>query len=1018
MNPEQARIEADLRGLIDGDVFCDDLFRQMYSTDASILQICPAGVVRPRHVNDVVAVVRYAAENRLPVHSRGAGSNVVGGAIGPGLVLDFSVYMRRIVGEDAGSVRVQPGAVLAGLNRHLASTGMMFGPDPATRSVTTIGGVLSLNATGSHWLKYGSPHESIRRLQVVLADGTLAEVGPDAAPDKVPRQLADTIELVLGRRRTIIEQHQPASPTNHAGYNLTDLITEGRLDLAKLIAGSEGTLAVITEATLRTRPVPKHRGVVLFFFDQMNSAARAAVEILEHDVAACDLLDRRLLTLIRTFDERFQALVPESAEAMLLVEIQADDDDELRSRVQLLDDRYRRRKLAFFSRTTCDADERNLYWRMARRGIPLQFGMKGPRQALPFVEDVAVEPARLPDLLHDLPGILNASEITATVFAHVGQGVVHLRPQLDLANPDDVSRIEQLTDRLFGRVLEMNGTITGSHGDGLIRTPWLRRQYGRMYEVFGEVKREFDRTNTLNPGKIVDSPPFEVLRHLRQFSPRDLGEPAHETAREMVLPAATAAPPLTATTGTSEPIETGNGKARRRQRRGAMPALKVIEPQLNWGLGELSAVAASCNGCGRCRTASPDERMCPIFRLNPIEEASPRAKANLMRNFLNANISPSELNSGELKEIADLCVNCHQCRLECPAGVDIPGLMMEAKAQHVAVNGLPMSEWLLTRLDVLYRYAARMPRIVNWMIANRAMRWALDRLFGIAQGRKLPRFASRSFMKWAARQRLTQPARRDARKVLYFVDAYANWNDVELAMATCAVLRHNGFEVYVPPTQQISGMSMISAGVIDRARKIAARNVELLAEGVRQGCHIVTTEPSAALALRHEYPRFLDDPDAAIVAANCSDISSFLWNLHSGGKLELDFRPLNYTVGYHLPCHQRALNPAVPGISLLRLIPGLKVERIEKGCSGMAGIYGLIRSNYRRSLRAGLGLITAVRQPHITAGVTECSTCKIQMEQGSVKPTVHPVKILAMAYGLMPELDSLFDRRGDELTVS
>ncbi len=993
MNPEQARIQADLRGLIEGDVLCDDLFRQMYSTDASVLQISPAGVVRPRSVDDVIAVVKYAAENNLPIHPRGAGSNVVGGAIGTGLVLDFSVYMRRIVTDHPDEVRVQPGAVLANVNRQLERSRMMFGPDPATRSVMTMGGLVSLDATGSHWLKYGSPRSEIRRLQLVLADGSLVEVGAAAASDPATRRLAAQIELVLGRRRQLIEEHQPATPTNHAGYNLTDLLTDGRLDLAKLVAGSEGTLAVITEATLSIRPIPRHRGVVLLFFDQMQTAARAAVDALDHDVVACDLMDRRLLSLVRTFDERFQRLIPETAEAMVLVEMQADDASQLRSGIQSLNERYTRRKQAFCSLMTCSEEERNLYWRMVRRGIPMQFAMKGRRQAIPFVEDLAIPPDRLPDFLQDLPGILHTCEVTATVFAHVGQGVIHLRPQLDLSHPDDVARIRQLTEMLFERVLEMKGTISGSHGDGLIRTHWLRKQYGRMYHVFEEVKHEFDPQNILNPGKIVELPGFDFTSHLRQIS--------------------------VSGTVPSPPADDANGQPRIDGRK-KKPALElpVIEPQLNWSLSELATEAAQCNGCARCRTASPNERMCPIFRLHPREEASPRSKANLIRDVLNGSLDPGELNSEELKKVADLCVNCHQCRLECPAGVDIPGLMVEAKAQHVAVNGLRMSEWLLTRLDILYLFAGRMPRIVNWMTRNRLMRWSLDRMFGIAQSRKLPRFANRPFIKWAARQRLTQSTRRQGRKVLYFVDAFANWNDTELAIATCAVLKHNGFEVFVPAGQQIAGMSMISAGVIDRARKIAARNVELLAEGVRQGCHIVTTEPAAALALQHEYLHFLDDSDAKIVSGNCTDISNFLWQLHLNGQLKLDFSPLNYTLGYHLPCHQRALGPVVAGMNLLRLIPGLKVERIEKGCSGMAGIYGLMRANYRRSLRAGVGLISAVRQPHIVAGCTECSTCKIQMEQGTVKPTIHPVKILALAYGLMPELDSLFDRRSEPLMIS
>lgn len=1009
MNPEQARIEADLRGLIEGDVYCDDLFRQMYATDGSILQVVPAGVVRPKSVNDVSAVVRYAAENNLPIHARGAGSNVVGGALGSGLVLDFSVHMRRIVVESGNRVRVQPGAVLANVNRILERSGQVFGPDPATRSVTTIGGVISLDATGSHWLKYGSPRDKVRQLQIVMADGSVAMIGRDAMPTAETRRLAAQIELVLGRRRQVIEEHQPATKTNHAGYNLTDIITDGHLDLAKLIAGSEGTLAIITEAVLETQALVKHRGVILLFFEKMQTAAKTALEILEEDISACELLDRRLLSLVRSYDERFQQLVPENAEVMLLVEVQADDGPELRLRVSALENKFRRDKQATWSRSTCNADERNLYWRMARRGIPMQFGMKGPRQAIPFVEDVAVPPQRLPEFLRDLPGILNTCDVTATVFAHVAQGVVHLRPQLDLADPADVARIEQLANRLFDRVLELNGTITGSHGDGLVRTPWLRRQYGRMYDVFAEVKHEFDPGNVFNPGKIVETSPFELAKNLRRFAndPLPVGSDAQISEVASLEPTK------------ADSVNENSGRLPRlRSKKADQNNRSAIVPQLNWTLPQMAATAAQCNGCARCRTASPDERMCPIFRLNPREEASPRAKANLLRNVLNGNIRPGELNSEALKEIADLCVNCHQCRLECPAGVDIPALMVEAKSQYFAVNGLRMSEWLLTRLDVLYRFASRTPRFTNWMIRNRIMRWGLDRLFGIAQARKLPRFSNKSFLKWATRQRLTQPTRRAGRKVLYFVDAYANWNDVELAIATCAVLKHNGFEVFVPPGQQISGMSMISAGVLDRAKKIASRNVEILAEGVRQGCHIITTEPSAALALKHEYRHFLDDADATLVSENCTDISNFLWQLHLNGKLELDFKPLNYTIGYHLPCHQRAMGHVVAGMNLLRLVPGLKTERIEKGCSGMAGTYGLIRANYRRSLRAGVGLIAAVRQPHIMAGCTECSTCKIQMEQGTVKPTIHPIKILALAYGLMPELDTLFDRRSEELMIT
>jgi len=447
-------------------------------------------------------------------------------------------------------------------------------------------------------------------------------------------------------------------------------------------------------------------------------------------------------------------------------------------------------------------------------------------------------------------------------------------------------------------------------------------------------------------------------------------------------------------------------------------ALPVLTPQLAWSVAEMSNTTRNCNGCGRCRTAGDDQRMCPIFRIGPREEASPRAKANLMRSVLTGQLAVESLATDEFKAIADLCVNCHQCRLECPAGVDIPKLMVEAKAQYVTVNGLSVSDWIVARLDVLYEIAGRLPRLTNLMIRSRLARLLLDRLLGIAQGRKLPRLSPMSFLRWSQRNKLNRGSRQRARKVAIFADAFVNWNDLELGQALVKVLQHNGIDVVVPPEQLVSGMSLISDGVLGRARKLAARNVEILAEYVRQGFQIVTTEPSAALALKHEYLNLLDDDDARLVANHTFEATHYLWELHQTGQLELDFRPVNQTVGYHLPCHQRALNVGSPGVSLLRLVPGLQVELVEKGCSGMCGTFGLKRRNYIRSLRTGLPLINAMRSPAFVAGATECSTCKIQMEQGTNKPTIHPLKILALAYGLMPQLGDLFQRRNEELTVS
>lgn len=410
--------------------------------------------------------------------------------------------------------------------------------------------------------------------------------------------------------------------------------------------------------------------------------------------------------------------------------------------------------------------------------------------------------------------------------------------------------------------------------------------------------------------------------------------------------------------------------------------------------------------------------MCPIFRFAPREEASPRAKANLVRAVLTGRLDPRGLAAEELKTLADLCVNCHQCRFECPALVDIPKLVLETKAQHVVNNGLSLSDWFIARMDRLSAWGSRFSWLANWAVRSRRIRWLIEKTIGIAQGRKLPRFASRSFLHVAHRRRLDRPSRRTGNKVLYFVDVYANWHDTQLAEALLAVLQHNGVAVYVHPLQVQSGMAAISMGAVDIARRLAARNLAILADAVRQGYHIVATEPAAALCLTHEYLNLFDEEDARLVAANSSEACTYLWKMHQAGKLELDLHPLNATLGYHLPCHLKALGVGSPGENLLRLIPGLMLHRIERGCSGMAGTFGLRRQNYRTSLRAGWGLISELRNPALQAGVTECSACKIQMEQGTSKPTIHPIKILALAYHLMPEVASLLTSHSEDLTVT
>jgi FAD/FMN-containing dehydrogenase/Fe-S oxidoreductase len=998
MDVNRQRIRDDLLGLIKGEVLADDIHLQLYSTDASIYQIRPLIVVRPMRTADVAACVGYAAENNLPVHARGAGSGLAGESLGPGIMIDFSRSMRRVLAFDGQTVQVQPGIVHAQLNQFLEPHGLHFGPDPAMTQVTTMGGVVSVDSGGSHWLKYGSARRHVEALQIVLADGTVLDVKREPIPnqneaeptrrDRLVAQLAD----VLGRNGELIRQHQPQTVVNRCGYQLTDVLGPEGVDIPRLLAGSAGTLALITQITVAVQPLPKHRGVALMMFDRLESAARAVLEILPTGPSACDLMDRRHLSLAREADVRYETLIPAETEGALLIEYEADSLAAVRDQLTQIVDRVRRRKrLAFHTAVAQDRIETALYWRLAQGVTPTLHRLKGTTRPVPFIEDFAVPPRELPDFLVKMQNVLKQHQVTASLFGHAGQGQLHLRPFLDLSNPADVARMPALATDMYREVLDAGGTISGEHGDGLSRTQFIPMQYGPLVNVFREVKYLFDPTNILNPGKVISDGSETLTHNLRSMAlaTNAVTEPAEATASSAT---------------TSEPM---NGKP-----------VPLINLQLTWSRDEMASYTRDCNGCGACRSQSAGVRMCPIFRFAPAEEASPRAKANLMRAILSQDLNPATLTTDEFKGVTDLCVHCHQCRQECPAGVDIPRLMMEGKGAYVRVNGLSTSDWAMAHIDTLSWAGQVLSPLANWALGNRPARWVLEKTLGISQSRKLPRLAAKSFMRIAGRRRLTRPTRRSGGKVLYFVDTFANYHDPQLGSALVSVLEHNGIAVYVHPDQMPSGMSMIALGAIAQARKVAQHNVALLAEAVRQGYSIIATEPAAALCLTHEYLTLVNDDDARLVAQHSFEASSFLWQLHRGGRLRLDLKPVNASLGYHQPCHLRALDVGSPSENLLRLIPGLVVHSLEAGCSGMAGTFGLKRDNFRASLRAGRGLTRALRNPNLNAGVTECSTCRLQMEQGAAKPTIHPLKLLALSYGLMPEVAELLTARGEELYVS
>ena len=985
----------DLRGNLRGELLTAETPRRLYSTDASIFQMQPAAVVIPQDEDDVLATVRFAMENRLPVTARGAGSGLAGESLGPGIVLDFSQHFRRILEIGPDTVRVQPGVVCKRLNDELAKTGRRFAPDTASESYCTVGGMWATNASGARAMRHGYTRDHVLTLRTVLTDGTIHEFGVEPVPTDEPPttgkgELVAALDRLLNQYQELIEACQPRTRFNRCGYLLHDLKTAAGIHLPKLLVGSEGTLGLFTAATLRTVPLPVERGVALFGFASLDAAARAVLHCLPFHPSACELIERRLLSLACEADRRYEQVISPAVQAVLLLEWEGDVVGAARQAAEGLYQELRQQaELAFAVAVVGqNAAECDWLWRLRDLALPSLYAMGGRGQPVPFIEDVGVPVEQLPYFLFRVQEILRKHHVTASFLIHAGAGQVHTRPFLDLHRPEQVETLRHLASEIYPLVLDLGGTISTQHGVGLARTPWVRHQYGRLVQVFHEIKTLFDPFHLLNPGKIAGQGSGDPLaNHLRPF-PR---EP--QSLPLTVIPAAAE-----------------NGAAAHPDE--VLAPSAALAWRLQWQPGEVEARCQSCNGCGHCRTEQLSLRMCPVFRADPTEAATPRAKANLLRQILAEENPLERLAQDDFREVADLCVNCKMCGLECPAKVPIPKLMLEAKAQHAAEHGLSWEDWVLARTESFAAFGSAFAWLVNPALKSRTIRWVLQKFLGLSRRRTLPAFAAHSFLRRAERRGWTRKPHGSHRpRVAYFVDVYANYNDPAIAEATVAVLQHNGVEVYVPPGQIGCGIAPLAYGDVDTARRMAERNLNLLADLAREGFTIVCSEPTAALMLRHDYADLVDDPDTALVARQTTELTTYLWRLHQAGKLRTDFQPLPCTVGHHVPCHQKALQLDVAGPKLLGLIPELRPQLIDLSCSGMAGTFGLKERNFALSLAAGKPMLDRLRTPALHFGSSECSSCRMQMEQGAGKTSLHPVLYLALAYGLMPRLAARLHRR-------
>lgn len=942
---EEKEILRGLRNTIEGEVLFDEISRTIYSSGASLYRIRPLGIVKPRHKKDVIAVVKYAAQHRIPITPRGAGTSRAGNEVGEGFLLDFTKYMNNILefNEQEKWVRLQPGLILASLNQFLKPHHLFFPIDPSTKDHCTLGGMIANNSSGPHAVKYGATRDYILSLEVVLSNGEVITTGPILVAEKATRELKDSETLedkiykvmpdLLKRYRKPMEEEKPFTMKNSSGYDLWRLQGDGFLDLTSLFVGSEGTLGILTEAKLRLMPLPGKALAGLIYFNNLDHVGTATQKILELSPTMLEIIERQILDLARKQKAELKPYLPEGIEAILFVEFQDENKDQLRQKFRELEEKViQQGKLAFDLIVAKDDKDMAMLEKVRSVSGPILNKIKGPKKPIAFIEDAAVHPNYLSQYIKGLRELFKRFEVDASIYGHAGDGNLHLMVFLDLTREDEVEKMISLAEACYDLVLTLKGTISGEHGDGRLRTFYLKKQYPTLYPAMVEIKDLFDPQYIFNPGCIVGDDHNLLGQHLKSRG-------------------------IDSTVGLFD----------------SEPARTAIE---------------TCSGCGKCRS------YCPIAQEICEEWAIGRAKATLLREIVTGALDPKILDSPEFKEVMDSCVNCKRCLTECPSGVDIPWLALSGRAYYIEKHGETFAQRFFSNTRSLCKTGSSLAPLVNLANSLAPVRRCVEMAVGLDRRRNLPLFRRKTLRK-ILKNRSPLPGKK---QIVYFLSCYSNFNEPEGdGLATLEVLEQNGFSVLMPDFQ-CCGIARINSGAIHHVVKDIQTNVKKMTSLVDQGLSIVFSEPSCALAVKMEYPKILNSEDSLKVAEKCFDIHQFLMMLHQKGDLNLDMGRMDFTVGYHNPCHLRALGVVKEPTELLRLIPGVSVQAFSDGCCGLVGTFGMKKKNFEHSMAIGQRLFKEIMDSKVDQISTSCGACKLQIMQGTRREAVHPISLLALAY--------------------
>lgn len=967
--PFLQRLASDLRG----ELKFDSLSKTLYATDASVYREMPLAVAFPKDESDLIKLINFADKHKTSLIPRTAGTSLAGQCVGNGIVVDVSRNFTKIleVNPEERWVRVQPGVVRDELNRFLKPYGLFFSPITSTANRAMIGGMVGNNSSGTTSIVYGTTRDKVLEIKALLSDGAMAHFKALSKEEFEEKCRLESLEGTL-YRRVIQELTQEEVQENIArefpkksihrrntGYAV-DVLLESELfkeggepfNFCKLLSGSEGTLALTTEVKLLLDPLPDPVEIVVAaHFESIHQSMKAAQVAMKHEVTAVELMDKIILDCTKESIEysKNRYFVEGDPKAILMIEFRGKTLEEALGKGEALVADLKKAGYGYAYPIIEPARVASA-WALRAAGLGLLGNIPGDPKAVACIEDTAVDIEDLADYIDELDEILRGFNQDPVHYAHAGAGEIHMRPILDLKKQEDVEEFYKISEASAKLVKKYNGSLSGEHGDGRVRAPFIPMMVGEdNYQLFRRIKYTWDPHNIFNPGKIVDAAPMNTsLRY-----EAGMVTPEHKTILDFS------------------------------------------------SVGGILRLAEKCNGSGDCRKLpSSGGTMCPSYQATRNEKDTTRGRANTLREFLTMDKKSNAFDHPEIKEALDLCLSCKGCTAECPSNVDMASMKAEFLYQYQKTHGVPLRSKAFAYINDLNEWASKFPSIANLMLGNGLSSGVMKKVLGVAPKRNLPQLSKMSLRKWYDKNYASLPGPQTAIKSLYlFVDEFTNHNDTSIGITAIKLLKQLGYEIKLVAHEE-SGRSALSKGLLEKAKKHAEANVRIFRDLIDGNTPLVGIEPSAILSFRDEYPRLVGKElvDAAKkLKFHTQLLDEFIGKEIAAGNIKAEsFTEEARSIKLHGHCHQKALSSLSWTQKLLSLPANYRVETIPSGCCGMAGSFGYEAEHYELSMQIGeMVLFPALREVGTETLIAAPGTsCRHQIADGTGKKAQHPVEIL------------------------